>query len=99
MFQDRNTVAVHLAMQPGAASTLTTLHILKRFEFDASLMRSGVVVADKATPWKPLLFVRGAPSRIQALVISGRLPPDFNKVRTCCCLSDVSSFQVLCLQS
>ena len=87
LFQERNSVMLPLAMQPGAALALTTVDILKRFEFDASLMRSGVVVADKAAPGDALLVVRGAPSRIQALVTPGMLPPDFNQVRPCCCLA------------
>ena len=94
ILQERNTVVLPLAKQPGTASSLATLHILKRFEFDASLMRSGVVVADKTARGDPLLVVRGAPSRIQALVTSGMLPPDFNQVRTCCCVSNISSEQV-----
>ena len=60
---------------------MTTLKVLKRFEFEASLMRSGVIAVDSAKPGSPaLLFVRGAPTKVQGLVSGDSLPPDFHQV-------------------
>ena len=63
------------------SSGMTTLKVLKRFEFEASLMRSGVIAVDSAKPGSPaLLFVRGAPTKVQGLVSGDSLPPDFHQV-------------------
>lgn len=63
------------------SSGVTTLKVLKRFEFEASLMRSGVIAVDRAKPRSPaLLFVRGAPNKVQGLVSDDSLPPDFHQV-------------------
>ena len=63
------------------SSGMTTLKVLKRFEFEASLMRSGVIAVDRAKPRSPaLLFVRGAPNKVQGLVSDDSLPPDFHQV-------------------
>ena len=77
--QERNLVALPLAARPGAASSLTTLQVLKRFEFDASLMRAGVMVAG-STAGGARLFVRGAPNKVQELVTSDKIPSDFHQV-------------------
>ena len=59
----------------------TTLSILRRFEFESSLMRSGVVCTDSGgPPGSALLFVRGAPSTVEQLVGTGRIPADFRQV-------------------
>ena len=75
--QERDLVSVPLRQGSG----ITTVKVLKRFEFEPSLMRSGVVVADRDKPASPpLLFVRGAPTKIEELVRGGILPPDFRQV-------------------
>ena len=62
-------------------SGVTVVKVLKRFQFEPSLMRSGVVVADRDKPaMAPLLFVRGAPNKIEELVRGGISPPDFQQV-------------------
>ena len=63
------------------SSGMTTPKVLKRFEYEASLMRLGVIAVDRAKPGSPaLLFVRGAPNKVQGLVSDGTLPPDFHQV-------------------
>ena len=68
-----------LSVRPGSMSKLVCLRISRRFEFDSSLMRSGAVAIDQASG-VPLLFVRGAPSKVQGLITPARLPSDFDQV-------------------
>lgn len=77
--QDREHVTLPLAALDGGPASLRTLHVLKRFEFDPALTRSGVIVRDKS-PNGALLFVRGAPHKVMGLVKSGALPSDFDQV-------------------
>ena len=77
--QDRNRVALPLAALDGQPASLRTLQVLKRFEFDPALTRSGVIVHDKS-PNGALLFVRGAPHKVVGLVRGGALPSDFDQV-------------------
>ena len=77
--QDRNSVALPLAALDGQPASLHTLQVLKRFEFDPALTRSGVIARDE-TPNGALLFVRGAPHKVVGLVKGGALPSDFDQV-------------------
>ena len=66
---------------PAHKSQVTKLRVLKRFEFEGKLMRSGVVVEERDTPGSPaLLFVRGAPTKVAGLVGRDALPRDFQQV-------------------
>ncbi|DBA67665.1 TPA: hypothetical protein ACH3X2_001258 [Trebouxia sp. C0005] len=77
--QDRNSVALPLATLDGQSASLRTLRVLKRFEFDPALTRSGVIARDKSVNGA-LLFVRGAPHKVVGLVKGGALPSDFDQV-------------------
>ncbi len=77
--QDRDHVTLPLASLDGRPATLRTLQVLKRFEFDPSLTRSGVIVRDKS-PNGALLFVRGAPLKVMGLEKGEALPSDFDQV-------------------
>ncbi len=77
--QDRKHVTLPLAALDGRPASLRTLHVLKRFEFDPALTRSGVIVRDKS-PDGVLLFVRGAPHKVVGLVKRGAPPSDFDQV-------------------
>jgi len=78
--QDREHVTLPLAALDGRPASLRTLQVLKRFEFDPALTRSGVIVRDKS-PNGAQLIVRGAPHKVVGLVKGGALPPDFDQVR------------------
>ena len=57
------------------------MNVLKRFEFESRLMRSGVVAVDsQGQPGTALLFVRGAPARVEQLIKGGVLPSDYQQV-------------------
>ncbi len=77
--QDRNCVALPLAALDGQPASLRTLQVLKRFQFDPALTRSGVIAADKSGNGT-LLFVKGAPHKVVGLVKGGALPSDFDQV-------------------
>ncbi len=77
----RNLVAVALASPHKGKPRMNTISVLRRFGFDAPLLRSGVVAVDSnAPPNSALLFVHGAPSVIQQLVSKTTLPPDCRQV-------------------
>ena len=81
VLQERNLVSLPLRLQSGMPASLTKLQVLKRFEFESCLMRSGVVAVDpEGPPHTALLFVRGAPAKIEQLVKGGVLPDDYRQV-------------------
>ncbi len=68
---------------PGRQNRHTTLHILKGFEFEPSLMRSGVVAVEHhkgkhATDG--LLIIRGAAAVIERMIDKDVLPPEYRQV-------------------
>lgn len=74
-------VSLPLRPKSGQPASPTKLQVLKRFEFESRLMRSGVVAMDSSGRHaKTLLFVRGAPAQIEQLIRGGVLPPDYQKV-------------------
>ncbi|DBA96365.1 TPA: hypothetical protein ACH3X3_002538 [Trebouxia sp. C0006] len=79
-FLERNLVALPLNRGHRMVDQVLTLQILRRFEFEASLMRSGVVAVDTDNPDTGLLFVRGAPSTVEQLIRGGQIPADFRQV-------------------
>ena len=71
----------------GSHSHTDTLTILRKFEFESSLMRSGVLAVEGRpsqgrAPGDALLIVRGAAASIEQLVGRHRLPPDYRKVNS-----------------
>lgn len=69
----------------GRHAHTATLTILKRFEFESSLMRSGVLaVEDRPSqgraPGSALLIVRGAAASIEGLIGRDQLPESYRKV-------------------
>lgn len=73
-------VALPLNMGHKAAHEVVTLKVLRRFEFESPLMRSGVVAIDTEEPDTGLLFVRGAPATIAQLIRGGQIPDDYRQV-------------------
>jgi len=60
---------------------MCTLTVLRRFGFEAPLLRSGVVAVDGAAAANTaMLFVHGAPSVIEQLVSKDTLPSDYRQV-------------------
>jgi len=80
ILQERNLVALPLNRGHRMADQVLTLQILRRFEFEAPLMRSGVVAVDTDNPDTGLLFVRSAPSAVEQLIRGGQIPADFRQV-------------------
>lgn len=82
--QGRDAIALPLKdnAHPRKPAALRTLQVLKRFDFEPSLMRSGIVArAEHSTPHgTALLFVKGAPSRIKPLLRGDSVPDDFQQV-------------------
>lgn len=97
--QERDVIALPLrppnadARQPAVPRTL---QVLKRFNFEPALMRSGVLVADNAvSKGSALLFVKGAPARVKSLLRADSLPSDFQQV-SCSPLQAVDGHAVHC---
>ena len=62
-------------------SKICNLSVVRRFGFEAPLLRSGAVAVDNQdSADKALLFVHGAPSVIQQLVCKDTLPADCQQV-------------------
>ena len=62
-------VSLPLRLKWDRPASLTKLQVLKRFEFESRLMRSGVVAVDsEEDPNTALLFVRGAPAKVEELI-------------------------------
>ena len=82
--QDNNTVLLSLrGPRLDQGSSLTKVRILKRFEFTSQAMRSGAVaVPEDAPPDTALLLLKGAPSVIKHLAKHGRVPEEFDAVRS-----------------
>ena len=80
LLQGRNLVALPLNKGHKVSDQVVTFQVLKRFEFESPLMRSGVVAVDTDEPDTGLLFVRGAPSTIELLIRGGQIPADYRQV-------------------
>ena len=67
--------------EPHKPAALTTLQVLKCFNFEPGLMRSGVIATQpEGPPGTALLFVKGAPGMVKPLVRHETLPHDFDQV-------------------
>ncbi|KAL0030950.1 hypothetical protein WJX79_003464 [Trebouxia sp. C0005] len=79
-FVDRNEVTLPLHNKLGSVQTCS-LQVLRRFEFDSSLLRSGVVAREHGDKKGcGLLFVRGGTSTIRRLLDKQTMPSDYSKV-------------------
>ena len=78
--QERNLVALPRKGGHKPSDQAVTLRVLRRFEFEATLMQSGVVAVDTDDPDTGLLFVRGAPSTVEQLIRGGQIPADYRQV-------------------
>ena len=72
-------MALPLRLGQKSAGQVTTLRVLRRFEFDPAVMRSAVVAVDCDDPDRGMFFVRGAPSVVEQLVRGGQVPPDYRQ--------------------
>ncbi|KAL0037175.1 hypothetical protein WJX79_003951 [Trebouxia sp. C0005] len=83
-FVGRDAIALPLKdnAHPRKPAALRTLQVLKRFDFEPTLMRSGIVArAEHGTSHGAvMLFVKGAPSRIKPLLRGDSVPDDFQQV-------------------
>ena len=85
--QERDLLTLPLKSKSGQSTASTRLHVLKRFDFEPALMRSGVIAAEHYAPaGTAMLFVKGAPSRVKPLLKGATLPDDFQEV------SDLAAF-------
>ena len=90
--QERDLLTLPLKGRSSQTAASTKLRVLKRFDFEPGLMRSGVIAAEPSAPaGTALLFVKGAPSRMKPLLRKATLPEDFQEVCappavTLCCL-------------
>ena len=61
-----------------------TFTILKRFEFESAVMRSGVVAVEqhksKQQPAHGMLIIKGAAAVLERMVGTDKLPPNYRKV-------------------
>lgn len=79
--QDRQTVVLPRQSDADSALRTATLAVLKVFEFNSQHLKSGVVVtANDTAAGTGLVFVKGAHTAIQSLVLPAALPPDFDQV-------------------
>ncbi|DBA90734.1 TPA: hypothetical protein ACH3X1_003944 [Trebouxia sp. C0004] len=79
-FVDRNEVTLPLHKKLRSVQTCS-LHVLRRFEFDSSLLRSGVVAREQGNKKGcALLFVRGGTSTIRRLLDKQTMPSDYSRV-------------------
>lgn len=78
--QGRNTVVLPIAGNRGNTK-ICNLSVVRRFGFEASLLRSGAVAVDNQdSADTALFFVHGAPLVIQQLVCKDTLPADCQQV-------------------
>ena len=81
VLQGRNVVALPLKLKDQKSACVTTLTIMKRFEFESQLLRSGVLaVASAGSTDEVLFFVKGAPASIEHLLGRGSVPPSYRQV-------------------
>ena len=74
-------VALPLKKRAGKSACLTTLTIIKRFEFESQLLRSGVLaVASAGSADEVLFFVKGAPASIEKLLGRRSVPHNYRQV-------------------
>ena len=76
-------MSLPLQATQGRKTRQIRLQILKRFEFEPTLMRSGVVAAERhrdACANHGVLIIKGAAAVIEHMVGSDRVPPNFRKV-------------------
>lgn len=79
--QGRNLVSLPLKLDGERLACATTLTVLKRFEFESQLLRSGVLAVDSAgSSDETVVFVRGAPSCIEQLMGKDKVPPNYCQV-------------------
>lgn len=82
--QGRDAIALPLkdSAHPREPAALRTLQVLKRFDFEPTLMRSGTVARTEHTTSHSavMLFVKGAPSGIKPLLRGDSVPDNFQQV-------------------
>ncbi|DBA99058.1 TPA: hypothetical protein ACH3X1_014197 [Trebouxia sp. C0004] len=82
-FVERNVVTLPLQTTHGRQHRQATLRILKRFEFESSLMRSGVVAVEHHRGkhvTDGTLIIRGAAAVIERMVGKDLLPPKYRQL-------------------
>ncbi|KAL3162329.1 hypothetical protein ABBQ32_010013 [Trebouxia sp. C0010 RCD-2024] len=82
-FVERNVVTLPLQAKHAGRARQATLQILKRFEFEPSLMRSGVVAVEQPhgkSAAHGVLIIKGAAAVIQHMVDSEKLPHNYREV-------------------
>lgn len=84
----RNTVSLPLRDGRNEVARQVQLEVLQRFEYDANMMMSGVIVKSNSTTRRERaqVLVRGAPFEISQLAEPDSLPPDWTQVSShhCC---------------
>lgn len=84
LLQDRNVVTLPLQTTHTRKNRQATFNILRRFEFESAVMRSGVVAVEqhrsKHQPAHAMLIIKGAAAVLERMVGTDRLPPNYRKV-------------------
>lgn len=84
LLQHRNVVTLPLQTTHSRKHRQATFNILKRFEFESALMRSGVVAVEqhksKQQAAHGMLIIKGAAAVLERMVGTDRLPPNYRKV-------------------
>ena len=79
--KDRSLISLPLKLHARRSAQMTVLTVLKRFEFEPQLLRSGVIVMDSAGPSNEMVFfVRGAPASIEELMPRTSMLQDLHQV-------------------
>ena len=73
-------MALPLRLEGHASACITTLQVIRRFEFESQLLRSGVLAMDSVgSADEAILFVRGAPASIEQLMGTNQVPVDYQQ--------------------
>ena len=74
-------VSLPLKLPSSKSAHTTVLTVLRRFEFEPQLLRSGVIVTDSAGSSEEMVFfVRGAPTSIEELIPHAAMPHQTRQV-------------------
>lgn len=74
-------VSLPLRLDGEHLACTTTLTVLKRFEFESQLLRSGVLAVDSTgSSDEAFVFIRGAPSCIELVIGKNKVPPSYCQV-------------------
>ena len=78
--QNRDTVVMPHRPDANSKATTATLRLVRAFEFNSQILKSGMLVTSDVIPaGTGLLFVKGAHTAIKRLISAAALPADYDK--------------------